>query len=332
MDTIINEGSTPTWAPFTATSTDFNTSARKYRSDFLKKPVRRLVETIGDICTIRPGIRFEEKQYDIDANLEFGNYDPYTYEEIDPEIGARVLRTFFGSVWRKFDPNKYYMTMLGSSVTKGEGLKTTEIVRLMLTILSAKLGDNLRKVIFSASHVDGGKTSATLFNGWDTVTTAEITAGNIAVANGNLYNFTEAITSTNAVDALKAFCRAASDYLMDKDHVNLIVPRSVYYDYLEDYKTTTGAVPYNTEYKKHFVEGFENVMLRPMAEKQGSPYLHLTTKDNMLVGCNLMGEEEQLIVEKHHPVLLDFFATIFFGTDFQSIEAERMLVGKLLTT
>lgn len=320
-----------TFTPFTATDADFNTSARKYRLELLRKPIRRLMESIGDICTIRAGIRYEEKQYNIDANLELGNYDPYYKEEINPEIGARVLKTFFGSVWRTFDPNKFYKTFLGSSITKGDGLKNVEITRLMLTILATKLGDNLRKVIFSAKHVDGGKTSATLFNGWDTITATEIAAGNIATAKGNLFEFTEAITSVNAVDLLKAYCMAADEYLMDKDHVNLIVPRSVYYAYLEDYKTSTGAIPYNREYKQTYIEGFENVFLKPLSEKTKSPYLHMTTKDNMLVGCNLVGEEENIIVDRIPPVFLSFFTTLFFGTDFQSIDSDRMLVGKLKT-
>lgn len=324
---ILNEA----YKPFETNDQEFNTSAKKYRTEFLTRPVRRIFDVIGDLVTIRPGIRYAEKQYDIDADVQFGNY---TTEEqvIEPEIGSRTLYTFFGSTpVLKFDPNKMYKTILGSSITKGEGLKNVEIVRLMLNILSGKLGNNLLKVIFSAKHVDGGKTSATLFNGYDTITATEIAGGGLSEANGNLYNFSEAITRNNCVDALKDFCDAADDFLMDKSHVNLIVPRSVYRDYLEDYKATTGAIPYNREYKKTSVEGHDNVFLRPMAQKKDSQFLHLTTKDNMLVGCNLVGEEEQIIVEKHHVVLLDFFATMFFGTDFKSIKSEDILVGKLFS-
>ncbi len=328
--TKVNAEPAAPFTPFTSAYEEFNESARIYRPELLRKPVKRLYERISDICTVRTGIRYEEKQYDIDADLEFGNYNPYEREEVDPEIGARVLRTYFGSVWRWFDPNKFYKTKLGSRFTKGEALTRTEIVRLMLTILSAKLGDNLRKVIWSAKHVKGGKTSAKLFDGWDTVTANEIAGGGISVANKNLYEFEEAITNINAVDQLKAFCRAASDDLMDEEHVNLIVPKYIYHAYNEDYKTTTGAIPYNREYKQTFIEGFENVFIRPMSEKAGSPYIHLSTKENLLVGCNLQGEEETILVEKHHPVFLDFFATIFFGTDFRKISADSMLVGKLV--
>ena len=99
---------------------------------------------------------------------------------------------------------------------------------------------------------------------------------------------------------------------------------------MKDYKATTGAVPYNTQFEQQYVEGFRNIEMVPMYQKAGSEYLHLTTANNMLVGVNLQGEEERIEVEKHHPFLLSFIATMFFGVEFESIAKERMLVGKLI--
>lgn len=50
----------------------------------------------------------------------------------------------------------------------------------------------------------------------------------------------------------------------------------------------------------------------------------------MLVGVNLADEEENIAVEKHDAFVLQFIATMFFGCQFESVAAERMLVGKLL--
>lgn len=313
------------------TDQDFLEGARKFRSEILFAPVKSLMETLAKIATFRSDVRYEEKVFSMDADLEFGNYNSSRTADLDVTVNSRVLKTYFASARREFDPNEYVHTIFSDPITKGEGLTGVQVARIVLNILSGKLGDNLRKKIFSAAHTDAGTDSATLFDGWDTVTSKEITGGGIAAGKGNYHEFTEAITATNAVDMIKEFVRAADDYLIDKPEVNLIMPYDIYYKYLDDYKSTTGAIPYNREYKQYYVEGFENVKLVPMGEKKGSNYLHLSTKDNMLVGFGRNGEEGSLVVEKHDVVKLTYFATMFFGVDFLSIGKDRLMVGKLKT-
>ena len=310
------------------TDQDFLTSARRYRQELLRQPAFRLAEVLKNM-TIRPGIRFEEKLYSVDADMQFGPYDPKRTEDLGLEITPRTLKTFFGSVRREFDPNEFYKTVLGSAITKGEALKSVEVARLVLSILSGKLGDHLARVIFSAVRNDNGTTSAELFNGFDTITANEIAGGGLSAAKGNLFEFTDKIDSTNAVDLVKAYLRSGDDFLMSQSDLKLFMPYQVYYDYMDDYKITTGAIPYNQSYRQIHPEGFENVTFCPMFQKRGSEFLHLSTKNNMLIGVNQMGEEESIVVEKHDVVLLTFFATMFFGCDFESIDAPRLLVGKL---
>jgi len=310
------------------TDQDFLTSARKFRKEFLRLPVLRVAEILKHF-TIRPGIRFEEKIYDIDADMQFGPYDPKRTEEVGLDISPRTLKTFFGSVRREFDPNQFYKTVLGSAITKGEALKSVEVARLILSILSGKLGNHLARVIFSAKRDDAGTTTDKLFNGFDTITAAEIAGGGLSAEKNNLFTFSEAITKENAVELLKEFLRSMDDHLMEEGDLKLFMPYQVWYDYMDDYKLTTGAISYNQSYRQIHPEGFENVTFVPMAQKKGSEFLHLTTSSNMLVGVNQMGEEENIVVEKHDVVMLTFFATMFFGTEFESIAKERMLVGKL---
>lgn len=310
------------------TDQDFLTSARLYRKDLLRRPVRRL-DKYKDLFTVRSGIRYEEKVGTVDADLEFGPYNPKRTADLDVQHNFRKLRTYFGSVRREFDPNAYFKTVLGSAITKGDALKSTEITRLVLNIVSAKLGDSLARHLFDAVRNDAGDKTVDLFNGWDTIAAAEIKAGNISAAKNNLFSFSEAIDSTNAVDAVKAFCRAADDFLLEQDSLNLILPRKIYQAYLDDYQATVGPISYNDSFKKLHPDEFENITFRPIFQKKDSDILNLTTKSNMLIGVNQMGEEENVIVEKHDVVLLTFFATMFFGCEFESIDPERMLVGKL---
>ena len=200
--------------------------------------------------------------------------------------------------------------------------------------MMARLGKNLNANIFSAVRNASGTLTKDLFDGFDTITGKEITGGAISEAKGNLFSCTEAITNLNAVEMLKAYYRAASDELRgdNTDQVNtkLFIPRFIYDAYHDDYQATVGATPYNREYKKTFLEGTDNTCeLVPLVNKKGSPYLHLTTKNNMLVGVNQVGEEEQITVEKHAAFTLQFIATMFFGCQFETISPERLLVGKL---
>lgn len=193
------------------------------------------------------------------------------------------------------------------------------------------------KHLFDAKRDESGTTTKTLFNGIDTITASEVAKGEISVEKGNLFEFSEAIDSTNAVDLITAFCRSASEDLLmaedgddsKADGVNLYVPRSIVYAYRDDYKATTGHSPIYDKFNQTVVEGFGNIRLVPFLGKANSDFIQLSTKKNMLIGCDQMGGIENISVEKYHAFLLQFVATMFFGMEYESISPECLLVGKL---
>lgn len=73
--------------------------------------------------------------------------------------------------------------------------------------------------------------------------------------------------------------------------------------------------------------GFENVHFAPLSNKKDTPFFQLTTRSNMLVGVNEANsnDAEKISVEKYHPWKLDFIATKFFGTQYESINKERIM-------
>lgn len=195
-----------------------------------------------------------------------------------------------------------------------------------------KVGESLFDHQWDAVRNDEGHKTVDLFDGYDTITKKEITAGNISVANGNMVNVdTSTIDATNAVDTLKAIYRAADPHLR-KAKTNMFVTPSIFDAYCDDYKQTTGAIAYNTQFKQTFVEGSENrCSIIPVTNKAGSAYIHLTTKQNMLAGCNQEGDEEEVSVEKYEAFRLLFVMTMFWGVEFESISKERLLVAGKVT-
>lgn len=317
------------------TPAELATSAAKIRKELLKISILGLGPALT-YFSVRTGIRHSETVGTLDGDFELAPYDPHRVTHDNASVHGRTLYTYFGDVVADFDPNSVYQSIYGSSITSGEGLKNVPIVQQLLSLMAAKVGKKLRLHLFDAVRNDKGTKTVDLFNGVDTVTKNEITAGNISVAKGNLFEFSDVIDSTNAVDMVTAFCRAAADELLEcedggdssADGLNLYVPRSIVYAYRDDYKATTGHSPIYDKFNQMVVEGFPNIRFVPFAGKANSDFMQLSTKKNMLIGTDQMSGVEKVTVEKHHPFLLLFVMTMFFGFDFESIDPSCLFVGK----
>jgi len=317
----------------TVSHVELNKAAQKFRKELLIMAVIGLGDTLQHM-TLRTGVRYKETVGELSGPVELM---PYTgellndsYEEDGIAIDGRDLETYLGQAVKLFDPNTLIQTLYGAAVTKGSGLENLDINQAVLTLMMKKISGGLNKSIFNAVRSGSGKTTDTLFNGIDTITAADVAASKLTVALGNRYDFSDAITSSNAVDLLKAYYRASSDELKS-EATKMIIPHAVYDAYVDDYQLTVGAVPYNTEFKKTFLEGSDRrCELVPLVGKKAAPYLQITTKSNLLVGVNQVGEEEKIEVRRgDNPFKLQFITTMFFGTQYETISPERLLVGKL---
>lgn len=310
-------------------------SANRFRAKLLTLPVLALGYALN-YFTVRTGIRGSETTGTLDAGFELGPYDPYRVDRSNVNITGRTLQSYFGSVVKEFDPDSVYQSIYGSSIVKGDGLKNVPITVQVLSVMASKIGKSLLLHLFDAVRDASGTKTKDLFNGVDTVTAAEITAGNISADKGNLFEFSEAIDSTNAVDLITAFCRVASDELLEcedgedskADGLNLYVPRYVMYAYRDDYKATTGNSPIYDKFNQMVVEGFPNIRFVPFAGKAKSKFIQLSHRNNMLIATDQLGDKENILVEKYHPFVLSFIATLFWGFDYESIDSSRLLVGK----
>lgn len=270
------------------TDQDLATSARTYRKDLLMVPVHALAKSLQHM-TLRTGVRHSEKVGELTGDIEMGPYSETRVDDKDVSISTRELKTYLGSVVKKFSPNSVAQTVYGSSITKGESLTNVEIVRLVLSYLSAKIGAGIDRHLFNAVRKADGNKTVDLFDGFDTITGQEITSGSISTDLGNLYEFSEPITKLNAVDQVVTFCRSADDFLQETEGAKLLISRDIYNAYVDDYKATTGAIVYNDKFLKTSVEGFDNVELVPMYQKKNAPYIQLTTKKQSARRCRSGG-------------------------------------------
>ena len=303
-------------------------SAVTYRKDLLVMPVIAAEATLQHM-TPRPGVAGREVLGQLSGGIELGPYDPLRYDDEGLDIKPRTLETFLGSVIKRFDLNSVAKSVYGSLTTQGEALTSLDLARQVLNYLSMQLGRNLNLHIWSAKRNDTGTKTKDLFDGFDTITQKEIAARTIDTTEGNFMQLSQAIDESNATDILMSIYESADDILQGMP-TKMFVPVSVYRAYNKDYLASFGNVVYNTQFKKTYLEGTDNLCeLVPLVSKKGSPFIHLTTKSNMIYGYGDGLDSEKIAIEKHHEFLLSFVATMFFGCQFEAINKERLMVAKL---
>ena len=315
-------------ATITISDTELKKSATKYKQQLIITPIISASRTLQHMSG-RPGIAGRLVVGQLSGDIELGPYNASRVDENGVTITPRVLETYLGSVVKRFDPNEAAKTIWGLLTAQGEGLKTADISQQVLTYFASRLGKSLGDCIWGAVRNGSGTKTKDLFDGFDTITKKEIDSNKISTTVGNLYEFAEEITKTNAVEMLQSFYESASDELQDQE-TKLYLPVSVYNAYKKDYQVRFNGVPYNTSYEKVYLEGSNGKCeLVPMSSKKGSPYLHLTTASNMLYGYGAGLSDENIAIEKHHEFLLSYVSTMYFGVQFESISKELLCVGKL---
>lgn len=307
-------------------------TAKTYRKRLITMPTKGLKKSLS-YMTLRPGIRVSETVGELTGNAEFGPYDENRTADSGAKITPRTLEVFLGNVDVKFSPNSVYSTIWGANAMSGDALKNVPITLQVLQLLALKLGKNLDKVLWKAVRNASGTGSKDLFNGLDTIAAAELTAGNLSSELGNLLKVSDilgagkTINDDNAVDFAQAICESADEELMAEDNLFLYVPQSFVNLYNRAFLKKFGSVPYNNGYNHNSIVGFENVHFAPLSNKKDTPFFQLSTRSNMLVGVNEANnnDAEKISIEKYHPWKLDFIATKFFGTQYESINKERIM-------
>lgn len=313
----------------TITEESLAKSAAKFRPELLLLMILGMKESLPHF-SLRTGVRYSETVGTLDGPAELR---PYTGEKNATDgmaIDARTIFTYLGSCVKEFDPNQLLSSIYGNGITSGKGLESLDINKAVLSLISTKISAGINSNIFSAVRNANGTTTKDLFNGLDTITGKEITDNKLTTALGNLKVLTEAITKSNAYDVIKEIYRSASPELQ-AEKTKLYIPYDVFNAYNDDYQQTVGSTPYNTQFQKTFVEGSNNnCELVPLTNKTASPYIHLSKKSNMLLGCYQMGDFENIEVRRgDNPFKLQHVSTMFFGTEMESIAKENLLVTKL---
>ena len=308
---------------------DYQEAAHKYRSDLLMLPIIGIEETLK-FMTGRPGIRYKESVAAISGDAQFAPYKPARRSDFNLNLDFRTLETFFGSVVAQFEPNSAVSTLLGAvGATKGDGQMQTPTAKHVLALIAKSLSEPLNNAIWAGVRNASGDTTLDLFDGFDTITQAEITSGKIAADQGNYMKLTDEITTANAVDIAKEILFSLDPRLRAQT-CYMFCSQDFADKYNEAYLLTHAGINYNTQYDQTVVEGSNGrLILCPLSNKADSNFIHISPKINMLVGYDQMSDAESVMVKEYEPFILSYIATMFFGVQFESIDKRRLKVVEL---
>lgn len=307
---------------------DYQSAAIKSRSELLMLPIIGSKETL-DHMTGRPGVRYKERVGSASFGAQFAPYNASARQNSNLQIIYRDLETHLGSVVAEFEPNSAISSVLGQGATKGDGQITTPTAEMVLALMGKSLSYNLNAAIWDAEYDASGTTTKDLFDGFDTITAKEITAGNISEANGNLLELEVAITSENAYAIFRQILKKLAPELRSRK-AYIYCSQDIVDAYNESYLATHGGVMYNQKFEQVAVEGSNgNLVFCPLANKADSPYITISTKENMLYGYDTMADEAQILVKEYAPFVLSYVATMFFGVQFESIDNRVLTIVKL---
>lgn len=309
---------------------DFQKAAVTFRKDLLRLPIIGIQDTL-QYMTPRPGVRYKELVGASSADAQFAPYKKGRRTETDLNLDLRELCTNFGSVNADFEPNAEIQTLLGHKAAQALGdaqVSTPQAVEVLANIAKS-LSGHLNDAIFSAKYNKDGDTTADLFDGFDTITEAEVSAGNIAAAKGNYMKLDAKLDETNAVEMLKKVLHAMSPVLR-REECFLYCSYDIADAYNENYLLSHAGIVYNDKYNQVTVEGSNNrLTIVPLASKEGSKFIQISPKRNMLVGFDQMGDVENVMVKEFAPDVLTYMAKMFFGVQFESIDKRRLFVAEL---
>ena len=309
-------------------------SCQQFQRQLLMMPFQVLQDQTAKYITVLPGVRNQLTFGELDGDAELAPYSKDNWDEADYQIKGRTLVVYPGNCAKNFDPLPLLHSIYGESLAQGENISKHDIARKLVSLFAAKIGMHINDVVFVGGKRNvNGKTTADLFDSFDTIIAAEILAGNIAANKGN-YIKVGAINKTNAVEKLKEIWRAADKNLKgSKLKVYMYISPEVYEAYCDDYQARHGALPYNQSYDKVYLEGSrgrcEFAVLDNMA---GSDYVKVSVKQNFLLGTDIFNQQNRANVGVYRPWVATFEYVGIYGEQIRTFSKEFLMVADISDT
>jgi hypothetical protein len=303
-------------------------SCQQFQQELIQMPILTMRESgTADYITIVPGVRNQLTWGELDGDAQLAPWSENNEDDDNSKIVGRTLVVYPGNCAKNFNPMPYFHSIYGQSIALGQAMTANTIARKVASMLSAKIGKHLDEdaIWFGKRNVKG-KTTADLFDGFDTILNAGIESGELSVANGNFMDV-PVINETNAVDVLKSIWRKRNKALKEGF---MYIPPEIYDFYVDDYQTRHGNVPYNTSYDKDTLEGSRGKCKFAVVDSMaGSNLIKITKKENFLLGTDINSQENQVNIAKYKSWKLTFEYAGVYGAQVRTFSKEALMVARV---
>lgn len=250
------------------------------------------------------------------------------------KVVPRTLTVYPIKIEEADEPERYrrsYITEVRGGLWEAQHPFAVWLVRHVIALASK----DLLEVLFTAKYdanisVDTNRPINVCFDGWATITEDEKTAGNIAVAKGNMFETGE-LTAQNIGDKLLAMWRSRPETFRRKKSQLWLSPDlfDLYTDWYETKFTYVAGIG-DEEPHPVFLRGTDGkVELRKAyGLPAGSQWTLLTTRENMIYGFD--NEDDMRRVQPFNsgnPYWFTMAGKYVFGTQFISIDGSEFCIN-----
>jgi hypothetical protein len=266
-----------------------------------------------------PGVNDEYPLTELQLNdvIQPGNVDTFSPTTNASQFKARIGKVRPVKVDLQFKPTQVqglWKTYLGEIQQRAsKDAYDLPFEGFLMDRIIAKAKENIRlKAMFKGIYNAAGTTPASTMDGIIKLISAAKADGSIP--NSQIATLGSAISASNAVDMFEKIVDIVPSQYKQADLVCVADPLMIQY-YFRDYRSSFGALPYNTVFKKNMIDG-TTIELVPEPGLAGTDLVIITPRYNMTWLVDEEAKMDNIIVEKalrNINVILDFNCAPDFG-------------------
>lgn len=289
-------------------------------------PIRAAKDVLQFFVQVK-GLRGKRMFGEISGNSQFAPFSRSRVSEASVNIDYREIETFHGNVIETFAPVDYIDIPLGyNDPVITDAIKKAGTTFQVLAQLVMARGQHIAQAAFTGKRKADGTTTLDLCDGLLTIADAEIKAGNISEAKGNLYKVDEEVTFANACDIAKDILFSMNQFLRRENNV-MLVPTSFADAYNESYLLSHAGLSYNTQYDQPYVEGSgHKLTIIPVPELDGTNKGIITQTSNLLCGTYNEADFTAVDIMRTGHYDLSMASDMWLGFQFRSIDPRRLRI------
>lgn len=286
-------------------------------------PIRAAADVLKFFVPVKK-LRGKRRFGEISGNSQFAPFKRDRVSKASVNIDYREIETFHGNVIETFAPVDYLDIPLGyHDPVITEAIKKAGTTFLVLAQLVKARGQHIAQCAFTGKRNPDGDTTLDLCDGLLTIADAEIEAGNISEAKGNLFKVGEAVTSANACDIAKEIVFSSNQFLRRENNV-MLCPTSFADAYNESYLLSHTGLVYNKQYDQPYVEGSgHKLTIIPVPELDGTDRAIVTQTSNLLYGTYNDADQTSVDIMRQGHYDLSMASDMWLGFQYRTIDPRR---------